>query len=214
MTTALLAALMALGAPAQDEKFKPDREEKELTPEEAMRLLKEAQELMLRTEELLNDSSRGKALETEAELLRKLEELSKDNPKVLELIRRMIQKTEKKQEDTLKKLEDIIRRAKSSSSSSSSQQQQDPKNQKPKDGRQQKPKNGDQNAQNPYDPNRTDPPSKFRSEADRTGHWGDLPARLREEILHGKRDIDQYPPEFQEMIKEYMREIQRQGRDK
>jgi len=45
----------------------------------------------------------------------------------------------------------------------------------------------------------------FRSKADRTGRWGDLPARLREPILNGKRQLDDYPPEFQELLKEYFK---------
>ena len=60
----------------------------------------------------------------------------------------------------------------------------------------------------PYDPNRTgDPVNKFRSQGDRTGRWGDLPPRIREAMLSGKRDLDQYPPEFREVLKEYMRKL-------
>lgn len=36
---------------------------------------------------------------------------------------------------------------------------------------------------------------------------------MREQILHSKRDIDDYPAEYKEMIKEYMKELQNQ-RDK
>ncbi len=119
-----LAAGVAWAQEKKDEdKYKPEQgDEKDLTPEEAMRLLKEAQELMLKSEELLNDSSRGKSLEAEAEILKKLEELlreeEKKNPailqkKILELIQRMLQKTDKKQQDTIEKLNEIIKRAKS-----------------------------------------------------------------------------------------------------
>ncbi|HXX93812.1 MAG TPA: hypothetical protein VEN81_09270, partial [Planctomycetota bacterium] len=60
----------------------------------------------------------------------------------------------------------------------------------------------------PYDPNRQgDPINKFRSKADRTARWGDLPARLREPILNGKRDLDDYPPEFQQLLKEYFEKM-------
>jgi len=92
-----------------------------MSPEEAMRLLKDAQNLMLKTEELLNDSSRGKALETEEELMKKLAELLKEEEKndptvlqkkILEKIQKLLQKTEKKQTDTVSKLNEIIKRAK------------------------------------------------------------------------------------------------------
>lgn len=56
----------------------------------------------------------------------------------------------------------------------------------------------------PYDPNRRDPMHKFRSRGDRTGRWGDLPARIREAMLSGRRDLDDYPAEFQQILKEYM----------
>ncbi len=60
----------------------------------------------------------------------------------------------------------------------------------------------------PYDPNRTDPPSKFRSEPDRRGWSADLPPHLRESIPHAARDMDQYPAEYQEIIKEYLKGLQ------
>ena len=63
-------------------------------------------------------------------------------------------------------------------------------------------------ATSPYDPNRQgDPINKFRSKGDRTGRWGDLPSRLREPFLNGKRDLDDYPAEFRELLKEYFKEI-------
>jgi uncharacterized membrane-anchored protein YjiN (DUF445 family) len=124
-TAGLAAFLLAFGAAwaQDDDKFRPEKgkEEEELTPEQAMKMLQEAQELMLRCEELLNDSSRGKALEAESELLKKLAELLKEEEKkdpelvqkrILEMIQRMLQKTEKKQQDTIEKLNEIIKRAK------------------------------------------------------------------------------------------------------
>jgi hypothetical protein len=59
----------------------------------------------------------------------------------------------------------------------------------------------------PYDPNRNDPPSKFRSQGDRSGAWGNLPDRVREAMLHGKRDVDEYPAEYQQILKEYMEKL-------
>jgi hypothetical protein len=60
----------------------------------------------------------------------------------------------------------------------------------------------------PYDPGRLgDPVNRFRSKGDRTGRWGDLPPRLREAMLSGKRDLDDFPPEFQELLREYFKEL-------
>lgn len=52
-----------------------------------------------------------------------------------------------------------------------------------------------------------DPVNKFRSRGDRTGQWGNLPPRIREAILHGTRDLDEYPPEYREALKEYMKKL-------
>jgi hypothetical protein len=129
-TAGVAAFLFGLGLawaqedPKDDDKYKPDsgKEDDELTPEEAMRLLKEAHGLMLKSAELLNDSSRGKALETDAEIMKRLEELLKEEEKkdpsilqkkILEKIQKMLGKTEKKQTETIEKLNEIIKRAKS-----------------------------------------------------------------------------------------------------
>ena len=42
---------------------------------------------------------------------------------------------------------------------------------------------------------------------DRTGNWGNLPPRLREAMLTGKRAIDDFPAEYQQILKEYMRKL-------
>jgi hypothetical protein len=63
-------------------------------------------------------------------------------------------------------------------------------------------------ADKPYDPNRNgEPINKFRSKGDRTGRWGDLPARVREAMLSGKRAIDDFPAEYQQVLKEYMKKL-------
>ncbi len=128
----LMAAVFALGIAgavlAQDPPKSPEpregpegAEEEDLTPEKAMQLLKEARDLMGVSEELLLDSSRGKSLETEkaiVERLKKLlEEEEKGDPKaaqkkVLEKIQKLLQKTGKSQDETVKKINEIIRKAK------------------------------------------------------------------------------------------------------
>ncbi len=94
-----------------------DQEDDELTPAQAMELLEDAKGMMDRAEGLLNDSSRGKALETEKELLRKLERELKDDPaalqqRILGKIGKLVEKAEKKEKDAADKLGEIIKKAK------------------------------------------------------------------------------------------------------
>ncbi len=215
---ALLLAAFAFGQEEKkpDDRFRPEdpREEEDLTPEQALLMLKEAGKLMALAEELLNDTAKGKALATEEELVKKLKELLKDEEKIdpanlqkqiLEKIQKLMKKTERSQDETVKKLGEVIRRAKSQGQGQGKPQQPQPGD---KQQQAQRPQQPGSPAQQPYDPNRTgDPVNKFRSQGDRTGRWGDLPARLREAILTGKRDLDEYPAEFRELLKEYMRKL-------
>jgi len=108
--------------PKPEDKFRPEapqkEDEEELTPEKAMAMLKEVRELMEKSEELLNTSSRGKALETEKEVLERLKELLKDDPQatqkqILEKIERLMSKSEGQQQGAVERLAEIIRKAKS-----------------------------------------------------------------------------------------------------
>ena len=72
-------AALVLAAGLQD-KPAPKADEEELTPEKAVALLKEVQGLMTRSEDLLNDSARGKSVETEDAILKRINELLKDDP--------------------------------------------------------------------------------------------------------------------------------------
>jgi uncharacterized protein with von Willebrand factor type A (vWA) domain len=181
-----------------------------MTPEQAMEMLKDIQGMMSKAEELLNDGSRGKALETEEELMRRLEQelgATEAQKKILEKVRKLTERSEKKQKDAVDKLAEVIRKAKAQSGNGQSKDQQ-----QKKDGQSSKAQNPSSPAQSPYDPNRNDPPSKFRSKADKTGSWGNLPEKVRDAMLHGKRDVDEYPAEFSELLKEYMRQLS--GEDK
>ena len=119
LSTLSVAFLFAFGssfAVAQEDKKAPDQEpeDDELTPAQAIELLKEAKELMGKAEELLNDSSRGKALETEKELLAKLERDFKDIPagEIMKKVGRVIEKAQKRQKDVIEKINEIIKKAK------------------------------------------------------------------------------------------------------
>ena len=218
LTTAI-ALVLGLGLPAfaQDKPPAPPKEEAELSIEEAMKMLKECGKLMESAEELLNDASRGKALETEKELMEKIDKLlkedSKENPaeaqkKVLEKIQKLMQKSEKSQGDSADKLGEVIRRVKAAQGQGQGQPQQGPPQQQQQKPQSMKPDQPQNPADKPYDPNRNgEPINKFRSRGERSGRWGDLPARIREAMLSGKKLSDDYPAEYQQVLKEYMKRL-------
>ena len=110
-------AALVLAAGLQD-KPAPKADEEELTPEKALQMLKEVQGLMVRSEDLLNDSSRGKSVETEDAILKRINDLLKDDPaasqkKTLEKIAKLMEKSEGSQKDAVDKMAEIIRKAKS-----------------------------------------------------------------------------------------------------
>lgn len=219
MSSLALATVLLLSAVAQEPPKpapKPEAEEKELTPEEALKILEECQGLMEQAEALLNDSARGKSLLSQEETAKRIEELLKEDPglaqkSTLEKIERLMKKSEGSQGSTVEKLADVIRRVKAQQQGQGQgQPQQGPPQQMPQQMPQgQQPQNQPSNpATAPYDPNRQgDPINKFRSRGDRTGRWGDLPPRMREAMLSGQRDLDQFPPEYQQLLKEYFKVI-------
>ena len=216
LSAAVWLAGLAQETPPPAPKPAPEAQEKELTPEEALKILEQCQGLMEQAETLLNDSARGKTLLAQEETARRIEELLKEDPglaqkSTLEKIERLMKKSEGTQGSTVEKLADVIRRVKAQQPQpGQGQPQQGPPQQMPQqmpDGQQ--PQNQPSNpATAPYDPNRQgDPINKFRSRGDRTGRWGDLPPRMREAMLSGRRDLDQFPPEYQQLLKEYFKVI-------
>jgi hypothetical protein len=208
VVTWLAAAILALGL-SQD-KPAPKDDPEDLTPEKALEMLKEVQGLMTRSEDLLNDSSRGQAVETEDVLLKRINELLRDDPaaaqkKVLEKIAKLMEKSEGSQKDAIERMAEILRKAKACQGGSC---------QKPgEQGRQSQPgqlkpvqQPGDP-ARAPYDPNRLGSVEKFKSQATRSGNWGNLPSRLREAMQVGRRAIDDFPAEYQQILKEYMKKL-------
>jgi len=118
-------------------------------------------------------------------------------------------KSEGSQKSAADKMGEIIRRAKQGQGQGEGKpqpgQQQKQQQQQQQSQKAQQPSNP---ATSPYDPGRnSDPINKFRSKGDRTGRWGDLPSRLREPFLNGKRQLDDYPPEFQQLLQEYFKEL-------
>lgn len=106
-----MAFLAVAGLPAWAQE---EDEDDELTPAQAMEMLNEAKDLMGKAEELLNDSSRGKALETEKELIEKLNKLDPTlaQKAILEKIGKLVEKAEKREKDVVDKLDEIIKKAK------------------------------------------------------------------------------------------------------
>jgi hypothetical protein len=114
MGTWVAALVLAAGL---QEKPAPKADEEELSPEKAVQLLKEVQGLMTRSEDLLNDSARGKSVETEDAILKRINELLKDDPaatqkKTLEKIARLMEKSEGSQKDAVERMAEILRKAK------------------------------------------------------------------------------------------------------
>jgi hypothetical protein len=109
-------AALVLAAGLQDNPA-PKAQDEELTPEKAVQLLQEVQGLMTRSEDLLNDSARGKSVETEEAILKRINDLLKDDPatsqkKTLEKIARLMEKSEGSQKDAVERMAEIIRKAK------------------------------------------------------------------------------------------------------
>jgi hypothetical protein len=83
MAVALAASAWAQDVPKPEKEAPkapgaPGEDEEDLTPEKALALLKDAQGLMVKSEDLLHGSSQGRALETQKDILDKLKDLLKD----------------------------------------------------------------------------------------------------------------------------------------
>ena len=116
--TFLASLLLAGAAYCQDKPPAPKDDHEDLTPEKALEILKEVQGLMTRSEDLLNDSARGKSIETEEAILKRIDDLLKDDPaanqkKTLEKIEKLMSKSEGSQKDAIERMAEIIRKAKS-----------------------------------------------------------------------------------------------------
>jgi len=96
----------------------PQDDDDQMTPEQAMEMLQEVRGLMGKAEELLNDSSRGKALETEEELIEKLKREFNDEPaamqkQILEKIQKLTERAAKREKSVIDKLAEVIKKVKS-----------------------------------------------------------------------------------------------------
>jgi hypothetical protein len=134
--------------------------------------------------------------------------------------------TQRVQEDIIAKLAQLLDQAKknksnTSSSSSSSSQQQQQQQQKPQDpgkrNNQQQPKDNpsDQRNQNPSD-NRSEMDSPAPQDPDPNAileetrsEWGNLPQRVRDMLLQGRKD--KFSTLYERMTEEYYKRLAEEG---
>lgn len=191
---ALLIALAAVAPAAQDD------DEDQLTPAQVREALQDIHRMMELAERLLNDSSRGRALETEQALLDRYRDQFGDVPlDVLEKVRKLAERAEKKQKDVIDRLAELIKKAREARSNP-------PKERQPGDETRE-PRGPDDGAKKPYGVNRTAQPGDIFRSKGADGGWGGLPPKDRPAALQSWRALDEYPPEFQQVLKEYYEEL-------
>lgn len=103
-----------------------------------------------------------------------------------------LREAEASQAETVRRLEELLRQARAAAARSSRGSEPKPD-----------PAPRTSPAPQPYRPERAPEPSEAFRTRTASGPWGRLPERLREAIRQGSRDIDQYPPEFRERIRDY-----------
>lgn len=191
----------------------------EMSPEDFVKELNEVVELMKLAADWLNESSKGKSLEAQKEILKKIEKILKEEfkdydpsklqEKILEKIEKLLKATEGKQKTTIDKLTKLIKEAQKQEQK---QQKQGKGEGEPKPGEKQEgqPKSTKQPgnpATKPYDPSKVDPPNPFKSDPSAGGLWGQLPPKVRDMIEAGERSIEKFPAEYHEILREYFKKI-------
>lgn len=202
----------------KNEKPSPAEEEDELTPEQAVKSLDEIRELMMKSEELLHLSSNGKeAIEKQKDLLAKIDELLKETEKnqksTMEKIGKLMEKSEGEQKDTIDKLTLLIKKAKEAQGNGQPQPQPQPGDPQEKDQQgQPKPKDKSGNpATKPYDPSKTEQAEALKKMLEGSLRWGDLPQKMRDQILMGEMDIEKFPPEYRDILENFFKELMKEN---
>lgn len=206
---ALALALLPCGALWAQE----PEEEKPLTPEEAIQMLQDIYALMGEAEARLNDAARTEALASEEDVAKKIQELldrmdrsAATQQAVIEKMNMLLERSHKKQQSSVEKINELIRRAQKQQGQGQPQPQPQPDPQA-EPGKSDPAQGKGSPATQPYNPNKNDPANKFRSQADRYGSWGNLPPKAREAMHQSRRAIDDFPPEFQDLLKQYHKVI-------
>ena len=204
-------------------------EDAELTPEEILKRLQEARDLMFEAEELLSKLGKEGAPERMRRAADKLappkppddpsspsgggaQGAQSDGMKKLDAL---LRGTEKAQQETAERLNGLLQKL---AQMEQQQGQPQPGGQRPQNPRPQ-PLNPDnqpnpgQPAEKPYDPpKRTPPPLTGPRSSDPAGAWGNLPPRLRDQILQGERDVERFPEEYRELLREYFKRLAEEER--
>ena len=55
-------------------------------------------------------------------------------------------------------------------------------------------------------------PAPGQRTGDTAGIWGNLPPRLRDQILQGERDVERFPEEYRELLREYFKRLAEESR--
>ena len=210
----LLPCGMAWAQDGPDTPKKPgpqdDPYETALTPQEALEMMQQIYDLMGEAEVKLNDASKGEELRDEKDVIAKIEKLKKKmddatatQTAILDKMDKLLNRSQKKQKTAIDKINELIRRCQKCKGGGKGQAQGKKQGEGSNPGKASPGAGKGATATDPYDPSRNDPANKFRSRADRFGQWGLLPPHQREAIMHRNDALEDFPPEFQELIKEY-----------
>ncbi len=207
-------------------------EDAELTPEEILKRLQEARDLMFEAEELLSKLGKEGAPERMRRAGEKLDPPKPpDDPSspsgggaggaqsdAMKKLDDLLRGTEKAQQDTVERLNGLLQKL--AQMEQQQQGQPQPGGQRPQ-GPKPQPLNPDNDpqsnpgkpAEKPYDPpKRTPPPLTGPRSSDPAGAWGNLPPRLRDQILQGERDVERFPEEYRELLREYFKRLAEEDR--
>lgn len=190
--------------------LKPDREA--LEEVDVMATLNKIIEKMGDAEDFLSRASLWKALTPQEEAANELEKIIKRQQAALEELNKLFKDTKCNQDDALKNIEKLIKLAKECQGQGQGQSSQPQPQPKPKPG--QKPKPQDRQpqptqanpqkpgspAQKPYEATGTLPHGLSPFTGDPSKKWGNLPPKLRDEILELKQD---------ELISEYLERLEK-----
>lgn len=199
--------------------------EAEPPPADPLKTLEEAARLMAEAEEYLNSAAawKGAARGTEAERKLRLPEepaapgggaagqAQEKQSQAHEKLGKLLDDADRRQKDTIERINLLIRQARACESqgggSPRPQLRPQPLPRSPRPQPQdQRPDAGDR-ARRPYDPppvsDRTAPPRT----ADRTDRWGDLPPHVRDEAFQGRRQVDEFPAEYRDLLQEYYKRL-------
>lgn len=119
LCVALLSPAMSWAQEVPPTPFGPAPDEaKPLSPQDVQKMLQEIYDLMGDAEASLNDASRGEALKTEGDVVKRIEELLKETnaasaqqKAVLQKIQKLMGGSKQKQQSSIDKINELIKKA-------------------------------------------------------------------------------------------------------